>query len=497
MSQRGALFPWRTIGGEETSAYYPAGTAQYHINADIVHALRVYMEPRSDTALLLEWRRGDAFRDGAAVGGPRRYTPRKGGAFCINEVTGPERVHRAGQQQPLHEHDGPGKPRTRRRLPPRCEAQAPRSMRRIARAIGLARRRNATSGAARPAACMSPYDTAPGIHAQDDSFLDRERWDFAAHARGKLPAAAPLPSAGHLSPPGPEAARRRARAGAPGHSFSPWRRKSGTSTTTTRSPRETPPSLPASRALRPRSSATRRWRTRYFSRTARMDLDDVNGNVGTGCTRRRWRARGSRSSTGLPACATDDGALSFDPRLPGQWKRLRFRLRFRGRLLEVEITHAAGHLPASRGRADRAFSTAGRHRDSSRDARSPSVSTPALECVIFDLDGVLTDTAELHYQAWKRLAEEAGPALRSEGERELKGVSRMESLEIILRHAGVSMTEAEKVALAEKKNAIYRELITTITPAHLLPGMADLLPRLEGRGSGRRSLRSATTPRRS
>ena len=71
MSQRGALFPWRTIGGEETSAYYPAGTAQYHINADIVHALRKYIEATEDTAFLRECRRRNAVRDGAPVGRPR------------------------------------------------------------------------------------------------------------------------------------------------------------------------------------------------------------------------------------------------------------------------------------------------------------------------------------------------------------------------------------------------------------------------------------------
>ncbi len=89
MSQRGALFPWRTIGGEETSPYYPAGTAQYHINADIAHAFRKYMSATEDKALLRERGAEMLFETARLWADLGAYIPRKGGAFCINEVTGP------------------------------------------------------------------------------------------------------------------------------------------------------------------------------------------------------------------------------------------------------------------------------------------------------------------------------------------------------------------------------------------------------------------------
>jgi beta-phosphoglucomutase len=100
-----------------------------------------------------------------------------------------------------------------------------------------------------------------------------------------------------------------------------------------------------------------------------------------------------------------------------------------------------------------------------------------------DLDGVITDTAEHHFRAWQRLAAEISLPFDRELNERLKGVSRMESLEIILEHAG-RRTESlqDKVRLAERKNTYFRELIDAITPADLLPGIADLLVDLRAHG---------------
>lgn len=97
------------------------------------------------------------------------------------------------------------------------------------------------------------------------------------------------------------------------------------------------------------------------------------------------------------------------------------------------------------------------------------------QAVIFDLDGVIISTDEYHYQAWKQVSEEEGiPFDRVINER-LRGVSRMESLSIILEKASKSYTELEKEQLAEKKNGIYRELLYSLTPDQILPGVKETL----------------------
>lgn len=97
--------------------------------------------------------------------------------------------------------------------------------------------------------------------------------------------------------------------------------------------------------------------------------------------------------------------------------------------------------------------------------------------LIFDLDGVITDTAEFHYIAWKSLAEKIGIDIDREFNEQLKGISRMESLDLILKHGNKEQdyTEEEKEALATQKNEEYKESIKEITPDDLLPGIEKLL----------------------
>lgn len=83
-----------------------------------------------------------------------------------------------------------------------------------------------------------------------------------------------------------------------------------------------------------------------------------------------------------------------------------------------------------------------------------------IEAIIFDLDGVLVDTAKYHYWAWKRLAEELNIKFSIEDSERLKGVSRMKSLEIILEIGNITLNADTKIKLAEKKNIWYVEYIS-------------------------------------
>lgn len=101
--------------------------------------------------------------------------------------------------------------------------------------------------------------------------------------------------------------------------------------------------------------------------------------------------------------------------------------------------------------------------------------------VLFDLDGVLTDTAEYHFLAWKKLSNEIGISFDREFNEELKGVSREDSLRLILKKAGKedSYNHEEFERLASKKNDYYLELIQTIRPSDVYPGILSLLKDLK------------------
>jgi len=105
-----------------------------------------------------------------------------------------------------------------------------------------------------------------------------------------------------------------------------------------------------------------------------------------------------------------------------------------------------------------------------------------LKGCIFDLDGVIVDTAKYHFLAWKRLADEMGFDFTEHDNEALKGVSRMASLEILLHVGGVKKAEDEKIELATIKNNWYVEYISHMTPEEILPGSLELLRSLRSEG---------------
>lgn len=104
------------------------------------------------------------------------------------------------------------------------------------------------------------------------------------------------------------------------------------------------------------------------------------------------------------------------------------------------------------------------------------------KAIIFDLDGVICSTDEYHYQAWKALADRLGIPFDRTINNRLRGVSRMESLEIILEKAGREYAAEEKASFAEEKNALYRELLHQMSSADLSDEVRDTLLSLRGKG---------------
>ena len=101
---------------------------------------------------------------------------------------------------------------------------------------------------------------------------------------------------------------------------------------------------------------------------------------------------------------------------------------------------------------------------------------------IFDLDGVIVDTAKYHYNAWRKLANSLGFDITEEQNENLKGVSRIESLEYILDLGNLTFTEEEKAQMAEEKNSWYVESISNMDKSELLPGAETLIKEIKASG---------------
>lgn len=107
-----------------------------------------------------------------------------------------------------------------------------------------------------------------------------------------------------------------------------------------------------------------------------------------------------------------------------------------------------------------------------------------IQACLFDLDGVIVATAKYHFKAWKRLCNDLGFDLTENENEELKGISRVESLEILLRLGGVSLSQNEKDTYLDQKNKWYLEYVDTMDKTEILPGVESFLTSI--RKSGRK-----------
>ncbi|MGC9399172.1 MAG: beta-phosphoglucomutase [Anaerolineae bacterium] len=105
-----------------------------------------------------------------------------------------------------------------------------------------------------------------------------------------------------------------------------------------------------------------------------------------------------------------------------------------------------------------------------------------IKAIILDLDGVITDTAEYHFRAWKRLADEEGIPFTREDNEQLRGVSRRESLMLLLGAHRARYTEEEIQEMMDRKNGYYQEMLDNLTAEDFLPGAKALLAEIKARG---------------
>jgi alpha,alpha-trehalose phosphorylase len=177
MNQRGALFPWRTINGLESSAYYAAGTAQYHIDADISHALVQYVEATGDWDYLA---RGavDILAETARMWEDLGFWRENGGSsFHIHGVTGPDEYTTVVNDNLYTNVMARANLRAAARFCRRLEATDPEAYERMRRRVNL--QYGEIEEWSRAAEALHvPFDSRLGIHPQDSQFLEKELWDL-------------------------------------------------------------------------------------------------------------------------------------------------------------------------------------------------------------------------------------------------------------------------------------------------------------------------------
>lgn len=192
---------------------------------------------------------------------------------------------------------------------------------------------------------------------------------------------------------------------------------------------------------------------------------------------------------GLCGISVKDGMISVSPRLPAHWRQVTMPLSVQGTEYRItvssqSITIKADHAGSARimvhGHAC-SMPASGALTISLRQEARGGVSGH-MRAGIFDLDGVIVDTAKYHFLAWKRLAGELGFDFTPADNERLKGVSRMRSLEILLEIGGLSRDEEERRVLAERKNGWYVQYIHAMDETEILPGAASYVRSLRTRG---------------
>jgi len=339
LGNRGAMFPWRTINGEEASAYYAAGTAQYHINADIAYALRKYVSATGDLAFLR--REGveilvETARMWADLG---CYPEAQGGRFCINGVTGPDEYTAIVNNNRFTNMMARDNLRTALRVVEALRKQSPEDFRQLLERTGLELSELDEWRQAVESMCL-PVHGKTGIHPQDDSFFEKETWDFAATPQEHYPLLLhyhPLVLYRHqVLKQADVVLAMFLQSG----DFSREEKKRNFDyydpiTTRDSSLSSCVQSIVAAEIGYAEKAFD------YFLDAALMDLADVAGNVNDGIHIASAGGVWMALVYGFGGMRDDFGILSFQPNLPREWERLCFALTVGDCVLDVSIAHDA------------------------------------------------------------------------------------------------------------------------------------------------------------
>ena len=459
----GALYPWRTITGTECSSYFPSGSAQYHINGDIARAFIQYFNVTNDIEFLpyiceviLEtsrlWIDVGHFHNGKfkidCVTGPDEYTclvnnnyyTNAGAAYnLINTVRLINLLKTTKHYNSFINKTGVTEEELQTFL------DAGNNM-------------------------YYPYDEKLGIICQDDSFLYKKKVDLNSFSKDNFPLLLnyhPLYLYRHQI-------CKQADAVLANYIFT--KLDSLTSMRTFEyydsiTTHDSSLSKCIFGIMSARLGNIEKAKE-YFIETLNTDLDDCKGNTKDGLHIANMGGCYRMILGGFAGLDIDENGIRLFPMLPKGFKKYSFNITYKEKKNKVVVDNTSVKLRILNSSDSLLINVYGD--DVLVDNNEKEVSRKC-KGVIFDLDGVITDTAIYHYQAWKMIADDLKVTFNEKLNEQFKGVSRKKCLELLLEWGNIKLSNKEFNELLEKKNKYYLELLDNLTPNSVLPGIKETL----------------------
>ncbi|WP_020580224.1 glycoside hydrolase family 65 protein [Actinopolymorpha alba] len=334
LGQAGAAFPWRTIDGDECSGYWPAGTAAFHINADVADATARYLDATGDTAFEVDFGAEllvETARLWASLGHHDRQT-----GFRIDGVTGPDEYTAVKNN---NVYTNLMARRNLREAVAVCERHPEVASRLGVEESEIRRWRKAADKMA------IPYDEALGVHPQCDDFTCYADWDFEATPADSYPLLLHFPYVDLYRKQVVKQADLVLAMHLAGDAFTPEQKARNFAYYEARTVRDSSLSA-ATQAVLAAEVGHLELAYDYLGEAAFADLHDVQHNVASGVHIASLAGAWAATVAGLGGMRDHHGQLSFAPRLPPQLAGLAFRMRFAGRQIRVKISadHATYQL---------------------------------------------------------------------------------------------------------------------------------------------------------
>ena len=465
---KGALYPWRTITGSECSSYFPSGSAQYHINGDIARAFIQYWRSSEDydflpiiCEVLLETSRlwidvghynKDYFKIDC-VTGPDEYTCMVNNNYYTN----------AGAKNNLEN-----------------AYQLINLLKETSNYDSFKNKTNVSDEELyefKEAAdhMYLPYDEELGIIKQDDSFLDKKKIDLNSFNNDEYPLLLnyhPLFLYRHQI-------CKQADAVLADYLFD------GLSASTSMKTFEYYDSVTThdsslSKCIFGNVAAKLgdlQRAKKYFIETLATDIDDCKGNTKDGLHMANMGGCYDMIVGGFAGFRLNDKGISLFPMLPEGFGSYSFKINYLNTNIDISVTKEGTMVSTDGNEID--IEVYGQNIKANRNSQ---LVKRIVKGFIFDLDGVITDTAKYHYQAWKKIADELQVEFDENRNENFKGVSRKTCLEKLLEWGNIKLSNEEFESILNKKNEYYKELLTNLTPNDILPGIVETINSLHIKG---------------